>query len=63
MPLEFRCADVGVVCKGKVQAETVDDLVAKIAQHADHAHGVPQLTETLVNYAKTTVRVVGDQTK
>jgi len=56
MALEFRCADVGVVCRGKIQAETVEDLVAKVAKHADEKHGVPHLTETLVNYARSTVR-------
>ena len=59
MTLEFRCANVGVECKGKVRAETEEDLLAGIAKHADKVHGVPQLTDTLVNYAKTTVSVVG----
>jgi predicted small metal-binding protein len=63
MALEFRCADVGVVCKAAVRAETAEDLVAKIADHVDKVHGVPQLTQTLVNYAKTKVRVVGDTRK
>lgn len=59
MTLEFRCADVGVECNAKVQAETEEDLIAKIAVHADKVHGVPHLTETLVNYAKSTVTVIG----
>ena len=56
MPLEFRCADVGVVCKGKVRADTADELVAKVAAHAADAHGVPELSQTLIEYAKSTVR-------
>lgn len=63
MALEFRCADVGIVCKGALRADTAEDLVAKIADHADKVHGVPQLTETLVNYAKTKVQVVGETRK
>lgn len=55
MSLEFRCRNVGVVCRGKIQADTEEELIAQIAEHADHAHGVPQLTQTLVNYAKSTV--------
>jgi predicted small metal-binding protein len=56
MSLEFRCRDVGVVCKAKIVGETSEELLTKIAEHADHAHGVPELTETLVDYAKTVVR-------
>lgn len=56
MSLEFRCRDVGVVCKEKVTAETSEELLTKIAEHADNAHGVPKLTETLVDYALTVVK-------
>lgn len=56
MSLEFRCADVGVVCRGKVTAETADDLIQKVAAHAADAHDVPELSQTLIDYAVTTVR-------
>ena len=56
MSLEFRCEDVGVVCGGKVQADTEEDLLKKIAEHAAKAHGVPDLPETLVAYATSVVR-------
>lgn len=56
MSLEFRCRDVGVVCNAKVTAETLEELLTKIAEHAEHAHGVPELSETLVDYAQTVVR-------
>jgi predicted small metal-binding protein len=55
MSLEFRCRDVGVVCNGKITAETPEELLGKIAEHADDTHGVPELSETLVDYAKTVV--------
>lgn len=57
MSLEFRCADVGVVCRGKLTADTAEDLIEKVAAHAADAHDVPQLSQTLVDYAVTTVRV------
>jgi predicted small metal-binding protein len=56
MSLEFRCRDVGVVCKAKVTGETPEQLLTKIAEHADNAHGVPELSETLVDYALTLVK-------
>lgn len=55
MSLEFRCRNVGVVCKAKITAETKDELLAQVAEHADHVHGVPKLSQTLVNYAVSTV--------
>lgn len=55
MSVGFRCQDVGVVCRSKIEAETPEELVEKIAEHADRVHGVPSLPETLVDYAKTVV--------
>ena len=57
MTLEFRCRNVGVVCNAKIEADSEEELLAKISEHADHTHGVPQLTDTLVNYAKSRVTV------
>ena len=58
MTLEFRCADVGVACGNVAKAETADDLVAAVAQHAKDKHGV-ELNQTLVDYALTKVRPAG----
>lgn len=56
MSLEFRCANVGVVCKGRVTADTAEELIQKVAAHAAEAHDVPELSQTLIDYAVTTVR-------
>lgn len=58
MTLEFHCADVGVACRNVAKADTEADLVAAVAQHARAKHGV-ELTETLVDFAKTKVRTSG----
>lgn len=55
MSLEFRCADVGVECAARTSAETKEDLLAKVAAHAEEVHGVT-LNETLIDYALTKVR-------
>lgn len=55
MSLEFRCRNVGVVCNAKIKADSKEDLLAQVAAHADKVHGVPELTQTLVNYAVSTV--------
>lgn len=61
MSLEFRCRNVGVVCNAKIKADTKEELLAQVAEHADHVHGVPELTQTLVNYAVSTVVVDSDE--
>ncbi len=55
MALQFHCADVGVACKAVTTADSKDELLAKVGDHALKVHGVA-LTETLVDYALTTVR-------
>jgi predicted small metal-binding protein len=55
MTLEFHCADVGVACGRVTRADSKDELVAKVAEHARDKHGV-ELNQTLVDYAVTKVR-------
>lgn len=58
MTLEFRCQDVGVACNNVARAETADELVAAVAEHAKGKHGV-ELNQTLIDYALTKVRPAG----
>ncbi len=60
--LQFRCQDVGVACKSVTTADSKDELVAKVAEHARKVHGV-ELTETLRDYAVATVTEKGDRRK
>lgn len=55
MPVEFRCEDVGVVCRRVTRADSAEELVARVADHARQAHGV-ELNETLIDFARTKVR-------
>ncbi len=54
--LEFRCEDVGVTCRGRVKADTKEELLQKVAHHAAKKHGVPKLNQTLINYAVAKTR-------
>lgn len=54
--LEFRCADVGAVCRRVVRARTREDLLRELARHAAEEHGVARLNQTLINYALKKVR-------
>ncbi len=58
MPVEFRCKDVGVACKNIARADTPEQLVAAVAEHAKAKHGV-ELNQTLIDYALTKVRTSG----
>lgn len=53
--LEFRCADVGVACRNVARADSEEELLARVAEHARTAHGV-ELNATLVDYARSQVR-------
>lgn len=56
MALEFSCARVGVLdCGASVSAETKEELLALVAEHALSVHGVV-LNETLIDYALSEVR-------
>ena len=55
MALEFACHRVGVTdCKHSATADSKEELLAKVAEHARTEHGV-ELNETLIDYALTTV--------
>jgi predicted small metal-binding protein len=59
MALEFQCKKVGVTdCNHKAVADTAEELLEKIAAHADSKHEV-KLNQTLVDYALTTVVETG----
>ncbi len=58
MSLEFRCQDVGVACRTVTKAETAEDLVRAVAEHASTKHRV-ELNQTLIAYAVTKVRTAG----
>lgn len=58
MSVEFRCRDVGVECSNVAKAESAEELVALVADHARQKHHV-ELNGTLVDYAVTKVRTTG----
>lgn len=58
MALEFTCERVGLLdCGAVVKADTKQELLAIVAEHALKVHGVV-LNDTLIDYAVTTVRSV-----
>ena len=56
MALEFACARVGLLdCGASVSAETAEELLTIVAEHARTAHGV-ELNATLIDDALSEVR-------
>ena len=56
MTKKVHCRDVGYDCDGIVQAETIDDLLVKVAQHAKEAHGLEEVTEEVAAKVKSVIR-------
>lgn len=56
MSMEVGCADLGLHCRHRMQADSQDELVQALREHAAKAHGVPELNDTLVDYAVSRAR-------
>lgn len=48
---EHRCSNVGAFpCKGHFKADSMDDLLRKVAEHLQDRHEVKAPTKTIMNY-------------
>lgn len=50
------CSDVGFDCEGVVRAETEEETLALVAQHANEAHGLAEVTPEIVAKVKSVMR-------
>jgi len=50
-----RCRDVGFDCDGVVRAETEEELLQQVAEHARSAHNVEEVTEEMVAKIKSVI--------
>lgn len=46
------CSEMGMDCKWVARAETEEELLKKVAEHASIEHGINELTEELVKKAR-----------
>ncbi len=44
----LRCRDVGFDCDAEVRAESQEELLAQVAQHAREAHGIEEVPDEVV---------------
>lgn len=54
----IHCREVGFDCDGVLQAESVEDLLSAVAEHAKDAHGVEQVPDEMYWKVKSLIRDV-----
>jgi predicted small metal-binding protein len=57
MSLVVNCRDVGFDCEGVVRAESEEELLQKVAEHAGTAHGLTEVTPEVVEKVKSVIIV------
>ena len=55
MAYEFECTNVIPGCEGKVEGETVDDVLLGAAAHAKDVHAIDQLDDATVEAVKAAI--------
>lgn len=56
MTLVVHCRDVGFDCEGVCKAESEEELMRKVAEHANSAHGVEEVTDEIAAKVKSVIR-------
>ena len=55
MTMIVQCKDVGFECEGVVKAETEEELLKQVAEHAKTVHGLEEVTEEVVEKVKSVI--------
>jgi len=58
MTKSISCADVGSECSWSTTAETEEDLMSKVSQHAKEAHKDLEITPELVSKIKSHIKEI-----
>lgn len=51
-----RCRDVGFDCEGVVRAESEEEALEQVAEHAKSVHGIQEVTQDVVAKVKSVMR-------
>ena len=60
MKKRIACSDVVPGCPFCATADSEEELLAQVAAHADHAHGVKDVTPELLGAVKRAIRTIGE---
>ncbi len=52
----FKCKDIGMSCNFEVTARTEDELMKKIAEHADKAHNMKTIPPDVMSKVKKAIK-------
>lgn len=55
---QFYCGAVIPGCKAKFTAQTDDDILRQVAQHAARDHGINEVPESVVTQVRASIREV-----
>jgi predicted small metal-binding protein len=58
MARKFKCADIGMKCGFEETANTVEQLMPKIAAHAKAAHGMTEIPKEILTKVQAAIRHV-----
>ncbi len=58
MTKQFACKDIGLQCGFEATAESEDELMAKVAEHAKAAHNMQQIDEATAAKVKAAIKDV-----
>ncbi|MDH5437979.1 MAG: DUF1059 domain-containing protein [Candidatus Bathyarchaeota archaeon] len=53
----FKCRDIGMACDFEATAETEDELVKKIAEHASKAHNMKTMSPEMMGKVKKAIKM------
>ena len=56
MTYVVHCRDVGFDCDGVVRAETIDQVLQQVAEHAQSTHGLNEVMDEVVKTVKSVIR-------
>jgi predicted small metal-binding protein len=59
MKKRIACSDVVPGCPFTASAETEEDLLRQVAAHAEHSHGIKEVTPDLLGKVKGAIRPAG----
>lgn len=54
----LRCRDVGVDCDAVIRAETEEELMRKVAEHAKTVHGMSEIPPDMIAKVKAAIKEV-----
>lgn len=56
MAYSFDCTNVVPGCPGQVEGDTVDEVLARVAEHARNAHGIHEVDDQLAAAVRAGIR-------